>query len=99
MPVNQVLIEEPVSIDRELYLAVTLDRVLSMPVLLASRAGGMDIEEVAAARPEDIHSEAIDPLLGLMPFQTRTAGVETGVCGTVRPASGHDHGIHDPHQC
>ena len=81
VPVNQVLIEEPVSIDRELYLAVTLDRVLAMPVLLVSRAGGIDIEEVAAARPEDIHSEAIDPLLGFMPFQARRLASKLGLAG------------------
>ena len=88
VPVNQVLIEEPVSIDRELYLAVTLDRALAMPVLLASRAGGMDIEEVAATRPEHIHSEAIDPLLGLMPFQTRRLASKLGIADTLAQTAG-----------
>ena len=88
IPVNQLLIEEPVSIERELYLAVTLDRALAMPVLLASPAGGMDIEEVAATRPEDIHSEAIDPLLGLMPFQARRLASKLGLAGTLARQTG-----------
>ncbi len=81
VPVKQVLIEEPVGIDRELYLAVTLDRAQAMLVLLASHAGGMDIEEVAAAHPEDIYSESIDPLLGLMPFQSRRLASKLGLAG------------------
>ena len=79
VPVNQVLIEELASIRREVYLAVTVDPVRRYPVLLASPKGGVDIEEVAAANPEDIHSEPIDPALGLMPFQARRLGAALGL--------------------
>ena len=88
VPVNQVLIEEPVDISRELYLATTLDRTLAMPVLLASPAGGMDIEEVAPTHPEDIHAESIDPLLGLMEYQTRRLARDLGLSGPLARAAG-----------
>jgi succinyl-CoA synthetase beta subunit len=88
VPVNQVLIEEPVDISRELYLATTLDRTLAAPVLLASPAGGMDIEEVAPTHPEDIHAESIDPLLGLMEYQTRRLARDLGLSGPLARAAG-----------
>jgi succinyl-CoA synthetase beta subunit len=69
--VNSLLVEELADIKQELYLAVTVDRGHRGPVMIASAAGGMDIEEVAATRPQDIHTEPIEPVLGLMPFQTR----------------------------
>jgi len=69
--VRQVLIEEALEIDRELYLGVTLDRAAERPLLMASRAGGMDIEEVAQSDPDAILRELIDPLLGVLPFQCR----------------------------
>ena len=70
-PVQNLLIEELADIKQELYVALTIDRGHRGPVLLVSIHGGMDIEEVAAADPQDIHTERVDPLLGLMPFQTR----------------------------
>jgi succinyl-CoA synthetase beta subunit len=88
VPVNQVLIEEPVDISRELYLATTLDRTLAMPVLLASPAGGMDIEEVAPTHPEDIHAESIDPMLGLMEYQTRRLARDLGLSGPLARSAG-----------
>ena len=88
VPVNQVLIEEPVDISRELYLAITLDRTLAAPVLLASPAGGMDIEEVAATHPEDIRAESIDPLLGLMEYQTRRLARHLGLSGPLARSAG-----------
>lgn len=88
VPVNQVLIEEPVDISRELYLATTLDRTLAAPVLLASPAGGMDIEEVAPTHPEDIHAESIDPMLGLMEYQTRRLARDLGLSGPLARAAG-----------
>ena len=69
--VRQVLIEEALDIDQELYLSVTLDRAAERPLLMASRAGGMDIEEVAESNPDAILRELIDPLLGVLPFQCR----------------------------
>ena len=80
-PVHYVLVEELADIARELYLAITIDRVARSPVLLASPAGGMDIEEVAATRPEDIHNEVIDPVLGFMPFQARRLAAKLGLEG------------------
>ena len=70
-PVHQVLVEELADIRRELYLAITIDRTQRAPVMLASRMGGVSIEEVAASSPEAIYTQMIDPLLGLMPFQAR----------------------------
>ncbi len=69
--VRQVLIEEALEIDQELYLGVTLDRAAERPLLMASRSGGMDIEEVAQSDPGAIRRELIDPLLGVLPFQCR----------------------------
>ena len=71
VPVNEVLVEELAEIRREVYLAITVDPAQRRPVMLVSPRGGMDIEKVAAANPEDIHSEPIDTGLGLMPFQSR----------------------------
>jgi succinyl-CoA synthetase beta subunit len=70
-PVEKLLIEELADIKQELYVALTIDRGHRGPALLVSTQGGMDIEEVAANNPEDIHTEPVDPLSGLMPFQTR----------------------------
>ncbi|HUR82840.1 MAG TPA: ADP-forming succinate--CoA ligase subunit beta [Thermoanaerobaculia bacterium] len=69
--VRKVLIEEALNIDKELYLAVTLDRASGMNVIMASAQGGMDIEEVAAHNPTAIHREPIDSVLGVQPFQAR----------------------------
>ncbi len=71
VPVNSVLVEELADIRRELYVALTIDRGFRGPVMLVSAAGGMDIEEVAATSPQEIHTEPIEPALGLMPYQTR----------------------------
>ena len=70
-PVEKLLIEELADIKQELYVALTIDRGHRGPALLVSTQGGMDIEEVAANNPEDIYTEPVDPLSGLMPFQTR----------------------------
>ena len=70
-PVHQLLVEEPAAIAREIYLAITIDRVHRRPVIIASASGGVDIEETAASNPDAIATEAIDPVLGLMPFQIR----------------------------
>ena len=70
-PVEKLLIEELADIKQELYVALAIDRSHRGPALLVSTQGGMDIEEVAAKNPDDIHTEPVDPLSGLMPFQTR----------------------------
>jgi succinyl-CoA synthetase beta subunit len=69
--VYQVLIEEGVGIDRELYLAMVIDRSRATPVMIFSRAGGMEIEEVAATSPELVLKEFVNPDVGWMPFQGR----------------------------
>ena len=81
-------------IQRELYVALTIDRGHRGPMLIASAAGGMDIEEVAATRPQDIHTEPIEPVLGLMPYQTRRLAAKLELTAAqVRPG---DPGIERP---
>ncbi len=69
--VERVLVEEAGDIASELYLGVVIDRVSERPVIMASEAGGMDIEEVAAKTPEKIIKVVVDPAVGLQPFQVR----------------------------
>ncbi len=69
--VRKVLVERALEIHRELYLAVTMDRNRAMAVILASEAGGMEIEELAAESPHKICRVFIDPALGVRPFQVR----------------------------
>ncbi len=69
--VRKLLVEKAVDIAQELYLSITLDRQAGCPVLIASLAGGMSIEEVAAETPDAIFKEHIDPLLGIRPYQIR----------------------------
>ncbi len=72
--VKQVLVEKASDIERELYLGITLDRAQCKIVVMASQEGGMAIEEVAAATPEKILKETVDPAVGLQAFQaTRLA--------------------------
>jgi succinyl-CoA synthetase beta subunit len=79
--VHKVLLEEAVEIARELYLGITLDRSLGLPVVMASRAGGMDIEEVAAKDPGALVKQTLDPALGLFPFQARALAFALGLSG------------------
>jgi succinyl-CoA synthetase beta subunit len=69
--VQKVLIEEALDIARELYLGITLDRARAAPVMMASRSGGMEIEEVAARDPKAIVREVLDPSAGMFPYQSR----------------------------
>jgi succinyl-CoA synthetase beta subunit len=71
LPVRKVLVDEAASIDQEIYLGITNDRAAKKPVIMASAAGGVDIEEVAATNPEKIIKVHIDPLLGIRDYQTR----------------------------
>ena len=70
-PVNQLLVEETLPIARELYLSLLVDRETERVAIVASAAGGMDIEEVAHTTPEKILTEICDPLLGVQAFQCR----------------------------
>jgi succinyl-CoA synthetase beta subunit len=81
--VNQVLVAEAVDISRELYFAILLDRATSAPMIIASTEGGMDIETVAEHTPEKIFRIAVDPLLGLQPFQTRKIAAHLGLRGSL----------------
>jgi succinyl-CoA synthetase beta subunit len=69
--VRVLLVEEGLPIDKEFYLGIVLDRTTGRPVFMASAAGGMDIEEVAAKTPEQIFKEQVDPAVGFRPFQAR----------------------------
>ena len=66
-------------IEQEFYLGIVLDRAISRLVFMASSAGGMDIEEVAANEPEKILKETIDPAVGLRPFQARKLAFGLGL--------------------
>jgi succinyl-CoA synthetase beta subunit len=76
--VKRVLIEKGCNIDKEYYLSLLVDRATSKVTLVYSAEGGMDIEEVAAKTPDKILFEAIDPLIGLAPFQARKVAFNLG---------------------
>ena len=71
LPVRKVLVDEAAAIESEIYFSITNDRAARKPVMIASAAGGMEIEEVAAKTPEKIIKLNIDPLLGLRDYQGR----------------------------
>ena len=73
-PVNCVLIDSAAQIAHELYLSAVVDRASKRVTFMASRAGGMDIEEVAATTPEQIFTVQVDPVLGLQDYQCRRLG-------------------------
>jgi succinyl-CoA synthetase beta subunit len=79
--VRSVLVEEASAIDRELYLSITLDRARATHVVMASEAGGVEIEEVAARSPEKIQREWAHPALGLGDFQARRLAFGLGLTG------------------
>jgi succinyl-CoA synthetase beta subunit len=78
LPVRKVLVDEAANIDKEIYLGITNDRATRKPVMMASAAGGVEIEEVARQTPEKIIKSHIDPLLGLRDYQARdiAAGID-----------------------
>ena len=77
--VRVLLIEEGLPIDKEFYLGIVLDRASGRPVFMASQAGGMDIEEVAAKTPEKILKETVDPAVGFRAFQARKLAFGLGI--------------------
>jgi succinyl-CoA synthetase beta subunit len=77
--VQRLLIEETLPIERELYLGIVVDRATARPVFMASAAGGMEIEEVAAKDPKAIIKEAIDPTIGFQPFHARKLAFALGL--------------------
>jgi succinyl-CoA synthetase beta subunit len=85
--VQRLLIEETLPVERELYLGITLDRGVGKNVFMASAAGGMDIEEVAAKTPELLLKETIEPGLGMQSFQARKLAFGMGIpAGSVNAA-------------
>jgi len=77
--VQRLLIEETAAIERELYLGIVLDRATGKLVFMASQAGGMEIEEVAAKTPEAIYKETIDPAVGFGAWQARKLAFALGL--------------------
>jgi succinyl-CoA synthetase beta subunit len=75
LPVRKVLVDEASAIDQEIYFSITNDRAAKRPVMIASAAGGIDIEEVAEKTPDKIIKSHIDPLLGLREYQARDVAV------------------------
>lgn len=71
LTVEKVLVTEAVDIDKEIYVGIITDRASQKPLIMASAAGGVEIEEVARTNPEAIHRLVIDPLYGVLPFQSR----------------------------
>jgi succinyl-CoA synthetase beta subunit len=86
--VRVLLVEEGLPIDKEFYLGIVLDRASGRPVFMASSAGGMDIEEVAASTPEKILKETVDPAVGFRPYQARTLAFGLGLpADLINPAA------------
>lgn len=75
LPVRKVLVDEAANISKEIYLGITNDRAARKPVMMASSAGGVEIEEVARTTPEKIIKSHIDPLLGLKDYQARNIAI------------------------
>jgi succinyl-CoA synthetase beta subunit len=86
--VKRLLIEEGLDIKRELYLSILVDRVVAAPVIMASTAGGMEIEEVAHKTPELILRETIFPATGLQPYHARKLAFGLGLSGDAAAAAG-----------
>jgi succinyl-CoA synthetase beta subunit len=85
--VKSLLVEEQMQVERELYLAVLIDNATGRPVMMGSAAGGMEIEEVAATSPEQIHRVTVDPAAGFQPFLARELAYAIGLDGDrLRPA-------------
>jgi succinyl-CoA synthetase beta subunit len=77
--VAALLIEEPSQIARELYLALMVDRGQARITFLATQEGGVDIEDLAASRPEALHRVVVEPRTGFLPFQARQLGFQFGL--------------------
>jgi len=87
LPVNWLLIEQPVSVAREIYLASIVDRGRERPMIMASAAGGMDIEQVAREHPEKILTAVVEPAVGLLPYQCRRLAFDLGLGAQVKQFS------------
>ncbi|UCH87465.1 MAG: ADP-forming succinate--CoA ligase subunit beta [Dehalococcoidia bacterium] len=93
--VKKVLVEEQVDTERELYLGIVVDSGSARPVVMASEAGGVDIEQVAAKSPEKIHKAFVDPTVGFQPYEGRQLAFATNLSGDLmRPAVGLISGLY-----
>lgn len=81
LPVDRLLIERPVSITRELYLSLLIERETARVLVMTSDAGGMEIEQVAARTPERLHRVRVHPAVGLQPYQVRRVAYALGLEG------------------
>ncbi len=72
LPVEKVLIEKALNIKKEYYVSIVMDRQKGKPVIMVSKEGGIDIEEVAKKTPEKIYKLYIEPEIGLIPYQAKT---------------------------
>ena len=89
VPIRSVLVEEVVDVETEMYVGMAIDGAAEGVVAIASAAGGMEIEEVAETAPEKIITVAVDPVLGLQPFQGRKLAYGLGVAPELnRPVAG-----------
>ena len=79
--VNTMLVEQGLTMERELYLGLVIDRSTQRPVLMVSQEGGVEIEKVAEETPEKIHKAFIDPAVGLQPFEARRLAFALGLEG------------------
>lgn len=80
-PVNEILIEEPCEIEKELYLGAVVDRAQKRIVFMASTEGGVEIEKVAEETPDKILTISVDPMVGVMPYQARQIAFALGLNG------------------
>ena len=88
VPVHKVLVEEAMPIARELYLSIVIDSARRMPVIMASEAGGMDIEQVAAKTPEKILKVYVDPAIGFQQFMGRRLAYDLNLAPEmIKPAA------------
>ncbi len=95
LPVRKVLVDQALDIAQELYLGLVIDRGAKRVVMMASAAGGIDIEEVAATTPEKIFRVLIDPFLGLQDFQARALAYAIGLDKALaRPFTRIAHGLY-----
>jgi len=93
-PVDQLLVEMPTQIDRELYLGLLVDRAKERVVLMASAAGGMEIEEVAREHPDQLYTLYIDPVVGLQAYQCRQIIFALGLAEHAKAMTGIMQGLY-----
>ncbi len=103
VPVNAVLVEEALQVERELYLGMVIDGAAGGVVVMASESGGMEIEEVAERTPEKLLRVAVDPTLGLLPYQARRLAyglnVQRELVSPIAALVGDLYRVFEDHDC